>query len=234
MFKFCAKIVKHSFDQIVTDSDEMKRVYLENFNTVSNVIKYGAMNSEYGNSKILEKYQLKKDSFYLLIGRLVPDNNADLIVKGFLKSHSNKKIVIVGDVPYRSSYSTIIKKIKSDNIIFTGYLNKENQLADLYRNCFVYVHGHEFGGTNPTMINAIHFNCQIMALSTIFNREMLRNGEFGIFFNKEQKSIADVFNQIESSKNMFKDSKFNRKKYIQKNYNWDLISNQYIDLFNKP
>ena len=45
-------------------------------------------------------------------------------------------------------------------------------------------HGHEFGGSNPTMINALDINCNIIALDTTFNREMLLNKE-AIFLKKQ-------------------------------------------------
>ena len=50
------------------------------------------MNVNNEKSKVLEKYDLKRNSFYLVIGRLIPDNNADIIVKSFLDT-SSKKIV---------------------------------------------------------------------------------------------------------------------------------------------
>ena len=50
--------------------------------------------------KILEKFNLHKKEYYLIVGRLIPDNNSKLIIEGFLNSNSNKSIVIVGDVPY--------------------------------------------------------------------------------------------------------------------------------------
>jgi glycosyltransferase involved in cell wall biosynthesis len=64
-------------------------------------------------------------------------------------------------------------------------------LAELYHNCYVYVHGHEFGGTNPTMIKAMAYGCAILALDTVFNKEMLQKGKFGLFFKKELFSITN-------------------------------------------
>ena len=116
-----------------------------------------------------------------------------MIIQGYLNSFSKKKIVIVGDVPYTSYYSNFIKKNKSDSVLFVGYINKEIELVDLYKNCYAYVHGHEFGGTNPTLVNAINFNCRILTLDTKFSREMLGNKINGIFFNKNQKSISSAF-----------------------------------------
>ena len=75
---------------------------------------------------------------------------------------------MVGDVPYKDSYSESIKGLKSKNIIFTGYVTSQEDLSCLYSNCYAYIHGHEFGGTNPTMINALYFNCEIIALKKNF------------------------------------------------------------------
>ena len=121
----------------------------------------------------------------MVVGRLIPDNNADLVIDGFLKSSSRKKLVIVGDVPYKDSYASEIKKMTDKRLIFTGYVKDQNILTELYQKCYVYVHGHEFGGTNPTMIKAMAYGCAILALDTVFNREMLQNSKFGIFFKKE-------------------------------------------------
>ena len=54
----------------------------------------------------------------MVIGRLIPDNNADLIIKGFLKSSSKKKLVIVGDVPYKDSYASDLKNMVRQKIDF--------------------------------------------------------------------------------------------------------------------
>ena len=54
----------------------------------------------------------------VIIGRLIPDNNADLIIKGFLKSSSKKKLVVVGDVPYKDAYASDLKKINDKRLSF--------------------------------------------------------------------------------------------------------------------
>ena len=138
------------------------------------MIAYGPTMS-FDNSKesILKKYNIKKNEYYLIVGRLIPDNNSRIIIEGFVRSKSNKKLIIVGDVPYKDSYAARIKSIKNKQIVFTGYVKCNKHLSELYKNCFAYIHGHEFGGTNPTMINALYFNIEILALDTLFNREML-------------------------------------------------------------
>ena len=179
-------------------------------------------------SKILEKFNIKKKQYYLIVGRLIPDNNSKLIIEGFLKSNSNKSIVIVGDVPYNDDYANNIKLLSSNKVIFTGYVNGKVDLTSLYKNCYGYIHGHEFGGTNPTMINALDLNCQILALDTIFNREMLHN-KISILFNKNKNSISKKINGFENTYDEIIAKNINYK--LPKKYDWDFISNQYLEVF---
>ena len=63
------------------------------------------------------------------------------------------------------------------------WIRQDPELLSNYITTVIHVHGHEFGGTNPTMINALNINCKIIALKTNFNIEMLNNKE-AIYFNK--------------------------------------------------
>jgi hypothetical protein len=44
------------------------------------------------------------------------------------------------------------------------------------------------------MIKAMAYGCAILALDTVFNKEMLQKGKFGLFFKKE---LISVTNQID-------------------------------------
>ena len=214
------------FDKIITDSKEMKIIYKNRFNKNSSMIAYGPTMIKLNNSKNFRKYLLKQKSYYLIVGRLIPDNNSKLIIDGFIKSKSNKKIVIVGDVPYSDYYSQLVKSLANDRIVFTGYINDNKTLSCLYKYCFGYIHGHEFGGTNPTMINALHFNCPIMALNTVFNKEMTLNKH--VVFNKNLKSIIKSFNFLKVITKDIIDINLN---YDSSKYNWDIIIKKYESSF---
>ena len=225
-FRFASKLATIFFDEIITDSIEMNKVYRDKFGKKSTVISYGSTMIVNKKSKILEKFNLKKKHYYLIVGRLIPDNNSKLIIEGFLKSNSNKSIVIVGDVPYNDDYANNIKLLSSNKVIFTGYVNDQVDLTILYNNCFCYIHGHEFGGTNPTMINALDLNCQIFALDTLFNREMIEN-KSSVFFNKN--SITKKINELEERYEELIQNNINYK--LPEKFDWDFIYSQYLDVF---
>lgn len=225
-FRFASKLATLFFDEIITDSFEMNKVYKNTFGKKSTVISYGSTMNINKKSKVLEKFSLQKKEYYLIVGRLIPDNNSKQIIERFLKSSSNKSIVIVGDVPYNDNYASNIKLLSSKKVVFTGYINNQIDLTNLYNNCYGYIHGHEFGGTNPSMINALDLNCQILALDTVFNREMLEN-KSSVFFDKN--SISEKIDEFENKYEELVKKNINYK--LLKKYNWNFISKQYLDVF---
>jgi glycosyltransferase involved in cell wall biosynthesis len=231
-YKFASRMATLFYDHIINDSDEMRKIYLNLFNRDSKVIAYGADIRKSKNPELINKWNLKQREYYLVIGRLIPDNNADLIIKGFLKSSSKKKLVIVGDVPYKDAYASNLKKTNDKRLVFTGYVNDQDILAELYHNCYVYVHGHEFGGTNPTMIKAMAYGCAILALDTVFNHEMLQKGKFGLFFKKELFSITNMINYCEKENILIDKLRQESINGITKKYNWDFVTSEYLEVFN--
>ena len=129
---------------------------------------------------------------------------------------------------------TDIKLISSPNdfagpkIILTGYINCQQKLSQLYNNCYAYIHGHQFGGTNPTMINALDLNCRIIALKTKFNLEMLKNKN-AIYFEKTLDSVINAIVKVENEHKLFLEKNF--KYMLPKRYDWDYITKQYLELF---
>ena len=229
-FILSSKLSTVFFDEVITDSYEMKKIYEQKFFKSSTVIAYGSTMIEISTTEYIESLKLKKNEYFLIVGRLIPDNNSRLIINSFLKSDSKKKLVVVGDVPYRDNYASYIKEIKSEQLILTGYINCQKKLSELYKNCYGYIHGHEYGGTNPTMINALDLNCNILALKTRFNIEMLKNKK-AVFFYKDQESIKKAIKFFE---NNYDEICIENSTYtLSKKYSWKKICNQYLCLFKK-
>ena len=104
-------------------------------------------------------------------------------------------------------------------------------IRDRYHNCYVYVHGHEFGGTNPTMIKAMAYGCAILALDTVFNQEMLQKEKFGLFFKKELLSITNMVDYCEKEKSLIDKMRSESENGITNKYNWDFVTSQYLEVF---
>ena len=224
-FKISSKLATAFYDKIITDSKEMSMIYKKIFKKNSKIIAYGPTMKNTIKQDFLNYLNIKSNDYYLVVGRLIPDNNSKLIIEGFINSKSLKKIVIVGDVPYHDDYANEVKKMATDRVIFTGYVKSQEKLSQLYKNCYCYIHGHEFGGTNPTMINALYLKLKIIALDTIFNREMLENYK-SIFFQKQVPSISKSIDQLEkTSKNI------NIEFSLPAKYKWENITEFYEAIF---
>ena len=232
-FKIAARLSTILFDQIINDSDEMRKVYLNLFKKESVVIAYGATVIKSEELSLIKQWPITPKEYYLVVGRMIPDNNADIIVKGFLASNSSKKMVVVGDVFYRDNYADKLKALKDERLIFTGYVNDSDVLAALYHHSYMYVHGHEFGGTNPTMIKAMAYGCGILALNTVFNKEMLNNDSYGIYFDKSQEAVRRQINYADQHPKEIKQLRQKSQLGITDKYNWDCITDQYLEVFKR-
>lgn len=230
-FYFASWLSTKLYDVIINDSYAMADFYKKEFGVDSTVIAYGANIRYSQDSTLIKKWDLKSNDYYLIVGRLIPDNNADIIIKEFSNSKSNKKLVIVGDVPYQDEYAGKIKAINDPRIIFTGYITNQNELAELYHNCFAYFHGHEFGGTNPTMLKALAYGCAVVALDTPFTREMCDNEKHALYFTKEFGSLKNIIENIEKDDSIINSLRAVSRKRIVENYTWGKITEQYISLF---
>jgi glycosyltransferase involved in cell wall biosynthesis len=218
----------------VTDALEMQKTYLDLFQAKSTMIAYGADPYIPASMELLDPWNLESGSYFLIVGRLIPDNNSDVLIDGYLQSNSDKMLVIVGDDVFNDAFAQSIKeKIKGNpNIRFTGYVKDVRILSALYQHCYAYLHGHEFGGTNPTLIKALAEGAGIAALGTRFNREVLAEGEFGLLFDKNPASVADC---LMSKEQVFTDLRAKAQSRLIETYNWDHIASQYERIFvNSP
>ena len=230
-FKFAAKLATLFYNTIITDAEAMRQVYLQTFKANSTVIAYGANIRHAKNPELINQFGLTPNTYFLIVGRLIPDNNSDLLLEGFKKANSNKKLVIVGDVPYQDAFAQNMKANASDQILFLGYVNDSEVLAELYHQSYAYLHGHEYGGTNPTMLKAMAYGCAILALDTVFNREMLENGEFGWFFQKTSDAVALYLQQADNNPIAVETLKAKARNGITQKYNWDEVTKAYVTVF---
>ncbi|MEX2592997.1 MAG: glycosyltransferase [Anditalea sp.] len=230
-FLFASRLSTKLYDKVITDCDEMQKTYLDLFNSPSKMIAYGANPAKTADVNKIKKWALQERGYFLIVGRLIPDNNADLIIEGFVKSASARKLVIVGDVPYQDKYAERLKDLADERLIFTGYVKVQEELAALYHNCYAYFHGHEYGGTNPAMLKALGYHCAILALDTRFNQEMLQNGIYGWFFQKEISSVAETIDKSEDSPKEMEELRLNAINGLTKKYNWEHVTDQYLEVF---
>ena len=229
-FYASARMCKHTAHAVVTDAAEMKRIYWTKFGTRSTDIAYGANIFSSRHPECVRELGLTPGEYIFTVCRLVPDNNVELLVRAFNGIKTDRQYVIAGGTPYESEYVEQLKRSANANVVFLGQVNDQDLVDELYANASVYFHGHEFGGTNPTVLRALAAGNCVVALDTAFNREVL--GENGLFFQKSEESAREVLEDILESRAKRELYASRSRDRIREKYTWDIIADQYEELFN--
>lgn len=234
-------MVKHA-DLLVCDSKNIEQYIQENYkhyNPNTTYIAYGADivkstlqdNDEnllnwYGKNNITEK------EYYLVVGRFVPENNYELMIIEFMKSKTDKDLVIVTNVEENKFYQVLKRETRFEEdsrIKFVGTIYDQELLKKIRENAYGYFHGHEVGGTNPSLLEALAITDLNLLLDVGFNREVAIDG--AVYFNKDAGSLSSLINSVDKeTEEYIKSLGRKAKKRIREEYTWDYITKTYEDL----
>jgi glycosyltransferase involved in cell wall biosynthesis len=215
--------------ELVTDAEAMRQFYLERFRKNTTMIAYGAYVETSQRPELIAPYGVERDGYYLIASRLIPENHADLIARAFLQSGSPRKLLIAGGANYDSQFHRELRALAGERIILAGHIDDQEVIRELHCNCFVYVHGHSVGGTNPSLLKAMGYGNCILALDTVFNREVLAEG--GVFFPRDETALAREMRALESDPVRVAALRRMGPERIRQNYTWEKIASQYDKLF---
>lgn len=208
---------------VISDNEAITDYVAKEYQAKCKTIAYGGDHALQSISNIeLEKSFDVASPFALSICRIEPENNVHLILEAFTKT--KLRIIFVGNWE-KSSYGRALYIKYKDNINIT--LSKPiyclSSLHALRSSCSFYVHGHSAGGTNPSLVEMMHFAKPIIAFDCSFNRFTMENK--GSYF-------SDLDSLVETLREPNKHSQDNVLADIAKRrYNWNKIRRQYIDLF---
>lgn len=111
----------------------------------------------------------------LTICRIEPENHVDLLIEGALAS-SIRGYTIIGNWDKSEYGRNLRRKHMRDPRL--ALLDPIYELVELGRHreaCSVYLHGHSVGGTNPSLIEMLFYDCSILCFDCVFNRETAKN-----------------------------------------------------------
>ncbi|WP_414841207.1 beta 1-4 rhamnosyltransferase Cps2T [Enterococcus saccharolyticus] len=237
-WKFSEKImVKHS-DLLICDSLNIEKYILTDYKIYQPKTKYIAYGTDLQSTKltktsneVTEWYSSKKvteKNYYLIVGRFVPENNLELIIKEFMASNTQKDLVIISNVEQNDFYNKLLNKTMFDNdnrIKFVGTVYNQELLKYIRENAYAYIHGHEVGGTNPSLLEAMACTHINLLLDVGFNREVGRNST--LYFPKEENGLKEIINSIETKNYDY----LKPRKEIEERYTWEKISDTYEKIF---
>ncbi len=214
---------------IISDNEGIRRYIKDVYRRDSFLIEYGGdqVNNEMYGAKDLDMYPFLCQRYALCVARIQPDNNIDIIISAF-KNIDSIKLVIIGN--WDSSYygSEIKSRIYNDNIILLDAIYDQKILDIIRNNCYVYIHGHSAGGTNPALVEAMNLGLPIIAYSSGFNENTTENK--AIYF----KSIEELQEKLHAvTTEVLDDISVEMLEIAKRRYRWDIIANKYANCINK-
>lgn len=214
--KFSEKVAVHYSDVVVSDNQAISDYVKKEYGIESTVIAYG------GDHAVTDELQLSDQGYALALCRIEPENNVEMILEGF--SHTDKKIIFIGNW----DNSTFGREIRSkyshfDNIKLLDPIYDVERLFEIRKACSFYIHGHSAGGTNPSLVEMMHFAKNIVAFDCDYNRASTE--EQALFFS----SVDELVEVIGKSQTV----EYGRalKEIAERRYTWKIVKEQYFSLF---
>lgn len=175
---------------------------------------------------------VKKNGYYLIVGRFVPENNYETIIREFMQSHSSKDLVIITTVN-KKFLENLEQKLHFEldpRIKFVGTVYNQELLKKIRENAYGYLHGHEVGGTNPSLLESLaHTNINLV-LNVSFNTEVCGNG--ALYWSKEMGDLAHLLDRIDTMRpEEIEKLGEKAKKRISDRYTWEKIVKKYEYIF---
>lgn len=185
--------------------------------------------------KLLKWYSkkgLSTKNYYLVVGRFVPENNYETMIKEFMKSHCKRDFAIITNVNDKFLEELENKlHFKSDpRIKFVGTVYDQELLMKIRENAYAYFHGHEVGGTNPSLLEALGSTDLNLLLDVGFNREVAEDA--AVYWTKQSGYLAKMIDKAESlNESKIIEYSQKAKKRVKEAYSWKLICNSYLEVF---
>ena len=164
--------VKHS-DYYIADSPVIQNYFREKYGIEAEYIAYGAELFGQADPTVLDAYGVRAGEYFLLMARMEPENNIGMILDGFVKSNTQRPILVVGDTVNAFSKHLRSKFGADQRVRFTGGIYDQWKVHCLKAFCRLYFHGHSTGGTNPSLLEAMASEALIAAHENAFNRQVL-------------------------------------------------------------
>ena len=204
--KYCEKCLVENSDFVICDSITIKK-YIENtYTNKANQTTYIAYGADVHRSTCdeiaLEQWYKKNDvqrgQYYLIVGRFVPENNYETMIREFMRSNTTKKLVIVTNVEKNKFYQELLEQTsfnKDQRIKFVGTVYESELIKKIREEAYAYLHGHEVGGTNPSLLEALASTKINLLLDVGFNKEVA--GQNALYWSKKPGDLAALIDRAD-------------------------------------
>lgn len=213
--KISERIAVRFSDIVIADNQAIADYIKNEYFCESKVIAYG------GDHAVSGKLNDVNGDYALALCRIEPENNVELILEGF--SRSRNKLKFIGNWQNSDFGKKMHDKYsRFENIELLDPVYDTDKLFDIRNDCSFYVHGHSAGGTNPSLVEMMHFSKNILAFDCEYNRASTENK--AIYFSNADQLV----NAIENIESVNLGQIL--KNIAMRRYTWDIVRKQYLEL----
>ena len=234
-------MVKHA-DLLICDSKNIE-AYVRNtyskYKPDTTFIAYGA---ELSLSKLADKDNkiinwylkngLEKKNYYLAVGRFVPENSFEIMIREFMASNSKRNFAIIttSNNKFLAELEDRLHFKKDKRIKFVGTVYDSELLKKIRENAYAYLHGHTVGGTNPSLIEALGSTDLNLLIDVGFNQEVAE--DTALYWSSDIDDLRKLIDKVDAmSIESIHELGKKAKKRVADAYTWEYIGYKYEQLF---
>lgn len=226
--KFSEKLAVKWADIIISDNKVIQDYVFDEYGVESKLIAYGADHVKKLpiSDALLEKYPFLKNKYAFSVCRIEPENNIHLILDAF-SQHSDMDLVIVGNWQ-NSEYSRSLKVNYSRyaHIHLLDAIYDSDILGEIRSNCYLYLHGHSAGGTNPSLVEAMYLGLPIFAFDVAYNKV---STQAKARYFKDAVELETLLRNLDTKE--LEDIASDMRNIAHRDYIWEKIAHAYADIF---
>ena len=178
-------------NHLVADNPEIKRHLATRVATDKiTTIPYGSDRVEDASAGLVAPCGLSSGGYAILIARAEPENSILEVVRAWSRKPRGCKLVVLGKYETGHAYQRAVKVAASDEVIFPGAIYDKAVVQALRFHARFYVHGHQVGGTNPSLVEALGAGNAVLAHDNPYNRWVAGDG--ACYFQGEAGCAAQL------------------------------------------
>lgn len=230
------RVVPHLADVLVADCRVIEKYYRDRGARRVVRIAYGAEAPQDRGTEILDEIGVQPGRYVLYVSRFEPENNADIVIRGYREANLEEHLVLVGDAPYAAAYKDHLRALAAGDprIHFAGYVFGKGY-DQLRTHAASWVQATEVGGTHPALLEAMAAELPVVANDIPEHREVL--GETGIYYDRNSpRSLAQRLRELlveSGGSGQRKRLALEAGERVRRLYAWEEIVSAYEDLFGR-
>lgn len=225
--RFSEKMAVYFSHEVISDNSAIAEYVKRTYGVDSHVIAYGGDHAVAVDAATVDEYNLP-ESFAFSVCRIEPENNIHVILEAFSKLDAHP-LVIVGNWNNSQYGRELREKYASfNNLYLPDSIYDLGKLKTLRSRASFYMHGHSAGGTNPSLVEAMHFGKAVLAFDCDYNR--CATEDKALFF-KDSEDLQQLIKSLD--KTVSEKVGQDLIDIANRRYTWHIIAGQYFALIDK-